>query len=116
MQGFKIILLGSFYQHNLRIPPPPQQIEGDIAAMPLEFKVDARIAKTQVVYGHMIQKGWHHRIAERHRIGFLTQLHAKTCFKKGKGRGRGPGLRRASNGICRRAAVTFAYKAAIQFR
>ena len=107
---------GSFHQHDFRIAPPAQQIESDIAAVPLEFKIDARISKTQLVQGHMIQKGWHYRIAERHCIGFMTKVHAKTGFEKGKGRGRGPGLRRASNGIGRRAAVTFADEAAKQFR
>ena len=36
---------GSFHQHDFRIAPPAQQIESDIAAVPLEFKIDARISK-----------------------------------------------------------------------
>src|ERR1700682_2546691 len=54
----------SFDQHDLRVALSAQQIEGHIPPVPMESEVEARLAETQLVQGHMIQKGGHDRIAE----------------------------------------------------
>src|ERR1700730_1917621 len=55
---------GSFEQHDLRVTLSAQQIEGHIPPVPMESEVEARLAETQLVQGHIIQKGGHDGIAE----------------------------------------------------
>src|SRR5580693_10423564 len=54
----------SFDQHDLRVALSAQQIEGHIPPVPMKSEVEARLAETQMVQGHIIQKGGHARIAE----------------------------------------------------
>jgi hypothetical protein len=54
----------SFDQHDLRVALSAQQIEGHIPPVPMESEIEARLAETQLVQGHIIQKGGHDRVAE----------------------------------------------------
>jgi hypothetical protein len=69
---------GSFHQHDPRIALPLQQIDGDIAAVPLESKIETRIAQSQLVQNDVIQKAGHNRIAKAKGVRLVIELHTKT--------------------------------------
>ena len=43
---------------------PPEALSKDLTPVPMESEVEVRLAETQMVQGHIIQKGRHDRIAE----------------------------------------------------
>src|SRR6478672_8204071 len=101
---------------DLDIAAPLENFDRDVVGVAAHLEVDARVLEVQVAQHHFVQERRQARIVQPDFVRGGIELQAERGLDQREGRGAGPGLRRAGDGVERRAAAAAALEATEQFR